>query len=100
MDKLSLFDKERDNDNWKRKAYHMFFSQYNSEFQKLDAVQQQRIIELSGGIVALVAFDDGNYRDNDNGGASPIFLWHKEGCYFSLENQHQVIMWNEAGKEE
>ena len=46
IENLILSDKETDNDNRKRIAYHVFLSRYCIKFQRLDPVQQQNIIDI------------------------------------------------------
>ena len=58
----------------------MFLSQYNSQFQKLDVVQQQHIIGLSGVVVAVVITIIIDNGDDDNNGDIIVPLLNISSC--------------------
>ena len=53
----------------------MFLSRYNLEFQKLDSVQQQHIVELSGVVVALADNNRGDDDDNNDSTVPPLYCY-------------------------
>ena len=69
VENLTLFDKERENDNKKRTGYRVYISRYCVKFRKLDSVQHQNIIRVPNNInkeEEEVAEDvDNNANNND-----------------------------------